>query len=46
MAAMFPELTQKQFTVSDLAGWGAGRAAADLAQFDVREAIGEQERAG
>jgi hypothetical protein len=36
---LFPRLRRRDVSVSNAAGWGAGRAAADLAQFDVREAV-------
>ncbi len=39
MAKLFPQLTQRGFTVSNAAGWGAGRAAADLALFDAHQAV-------
>jgi hypothetical protein len=42
--ALFPEVKQTRVHVGDRAGWGAGRAAADLARFDVRDAL--DERAG
>ena len=45
-AAMFPETYSKGVGVSNLAGWGAGRAAADLALFDVRDVLPDVERAG
>jgi hypothetical protein len=37
----FPNLVSKQVSVSNSAGWGAGRAAADLALFDVHEALND-----
>ena len=37
---LFPDMVERQLTVSNAAGWGAGRAAADLALFDQREAVG------
>jgi hypothetical protein len=40
----FPELVAKEVSVSNAAGWGAGLAAADLALFDVYEALGEPDR--
>jgi hypothetical protein len=46
VAAMFPDVIHKQVTVSNLAGWGAGRAAADLALFDIHRALADRERAG
>lgn len=36
---MFPNLSAKTVTVSNAAGWGAGRVAADLADLDVRRAV-------
>lgn len=42
--AMFSEVTRTKVSAGDRAGWGAGRAAADLARFDVRAAL--HERAG
>jgi hypothetical protein len=36
---MFPQLRRRDVSVSNYAGWGAGRAAADLAQFDIRDAV-------
>ncbi len=38
---LFPELTTRSATVSNGLGWAAGRAAADLALFDVHGAITE-----
>lgn len=35
----FPELTQKTTTISNAAGWASGRAAADQASLDVRQAV-------
>lgn len=46
VAALFPETYNKDVGVSNLAGWGAGRAAADLALFDIRDALPEAKRAG
>ena len=34
---LFPELIERRVSVSNAAGWGAGRAAADLAHFGVHE---------
>jgi hypothetical protein len=31
--------TPRPVSVSDVAGWGAGRAAADMAVLDMRDAI-------
>jgi len=39
-SSMFPSLVSKSVSVSNAAGWGAGRAAADLARLDVFEAVG------
>jgi hypothetical protein len=39
-AAMFPNLVSKAVSANNAAGWGAGRAAADLALLDVFEAVG------
>jgi hypothetical protein len=36
---LFPQLRRRDVSVSNAAGWGAGRAAADLAQFDIRDAV-------
>jgi Protein of unknown function (DUF2786) len=38
-ARLFSEMTPRSVAASDVAGWGAGRAAADLAVLDMREAI-------
>lgn len=35
----FPDLVSKRVSVSNAAGWGAGRAAADLARLDVNQAL-------
>lgn len=35
----FPLTTPRAVSASDLAGWGAGRAAADMAVLDTRDAI-------
>lgn len=43
LAALFPRLVTKSVSVSNAAGWGAGRAAADLARLDVRESLGSAE---
>lgn len=40
----FPQLIPKGISVSNAAGWGAGLAAADLALFDVHQALGQPER--
>jgi hypothetical protein len=36
---LFPSMTPRSISASDVAGWGAGRAAADLAVLDTRDAI-------
>lgn len=36
---LFPKLATKRVSVSNSAGWGAGRVAADLADLDVRRAV-------
>lgn len=36
---LFPNLATKRVSVSNSAGWGAGRVAADLAELDVRRAV-------
>jgi hypothetical protein len=36
---LFPLTTPRSVSVSDAAGWGAGRAAADMAVLDTRDAI-------
>jgi hypothetical protein len=38
-AAAFPHTVSRPMQVSNAAGWSAGRAAADLARFDVRDAV-------
>jgi hypothetical protein len=38
-AELFPQVVRRGVTVSNAAGWGAGRAAADLALFDVHGAV-------
>lgn len=43
--ARFPQLVSKPVSISNLAGWGAGRAAGDLAMFDVHEALAGQSSA-
>jgi len=42
----FPNLVSKHVSVSNSAGWGAGRAAADLALFDVHEALNDDSGEG
>jgi hypothetical protein len=37
--SLFPVLRSRRVSVSNNAGWGAGRAAADLANLDVRRAV-------
>ena len=39
----FPHLVSKRVTISNGAGWGAGRAAADLATINLREALDDNE---
>ena len=46
VAAMFPDVLHRQVKASNLAGWGAGRAAADLALFDIHTALADRERTG
>ena len=46
MSELFPQMVHKSVGVSNAAGWGAGRAAADLAQFGIRDAVGATERTG
>lgn len=36
---LFPQVVERTVPVSNAAGWGAGRAAADLALFDVHGAV-------
>jgi hypothetical protein len=36
---LFPTMTQRLLSVSNMAGWSGGRAAADLALFDVHATI-------
>ena len=36
---LFPAMVHRRVSVSDGAGWGAGRAVADLASLDVRDAL-------
>lgn len=43
---MFPDLVRRSVTVSNTRGWGAGRAAADLADLDVRRGVASAPRAG
>ena len=38
-AEMFPGTVERSVRISNAAGWGAGRAAADLARFDVHDAV-------
>lgn len=44
-AAMFPELVHRGISATNAAGYGAGRAAADLALFDVFGQVADGERA-
>lgn len=46
VSEMFPDVIHRQVTASNLAGWGAGRAAADLARFDIHTALADRERTG
>lgn len=39
-AKLFPQLESRSLSASDAAGLAAGRAAADLALFDIRDSIG------
>lgn len=41
-AELFPEVTTRRTASSNYAGWVAGRAAADLAQFDIRGGLTDQ----
>jgi hypothetical protein len=36
---MFPQSVSRSFSVGNAAGWHAGRAAADLAVLDTRQAV-------
>ena len=36
---LFPQMVQKGLSVTNNAGWAAGRVAADQARFDVRGAV-------
>ncbi len=36
---LFPQVIERTVAVSNAAGWGAGRAAADLALFDIHSAV-------
>ena len=38
--SLFPQVRAKRVSVSNHAGWGAGRVAADLANLDVQRAVG------
>jgi hypothetical protein len=40
MAEYFPHVTTRSVSISNSAGWTAGRAAADLANLDIRRAVG------
>jgi hypothetical protein len=46
LTELFPQLVHKGVSASNAAGWGAGRAAADLALFDIRDPIAAAEHAG
>jgi hypothetical protein len=39
---LFPHLVQREIRISNARGWAAGRAAADLAVFNVHDQISEQ----
>jgi hypothetical protein len=39
----FPRLVEKHVSISNAAGWGAGRAAADLALLDIHEALSDRD---
>jgi hypothetical protein len=39
MEQSFPRLVHKRVSISNAAGWGAGRAAADLALLDIHQAL-------
>jgi hypothetical protein len=39
LTELFPNLSTRRVSVSNGAGWGAGRVAADLADLDVRRAV-------
>ncbi|TAM92325.1 MAG: DUF2786 domain-containing protein, partial [Jatrophihabitans sp.] len=43
---LFPDLVERGISISNQAGYGAGRAAADLALFDVFGQVADAERAG
>jgi hypothetical protein len=45
MERNFPRLVYKTVSISNAAGWGAGRAAADLALLDVHEALSDRDAA-
>jgi Protein of unknown function (DUF2786) len=45
MERNFPRLVHKRVTISNAAGWGAGRAAADLALLDIHEALNDSDAA-
>jgi hypothetical protein len=42
MSEMFPDVVERPISVSNRAGYGAGRAAADLAQLNVRTPVANQ----
>jgi hypothetical protein len=46
MEQHFPRLVQKRVSVTNSAGWGAGRAAADLASLDIGKSLSEHSRVG
>jgi hypothetical protein len=39
VARLFPQLVHRPMSITNAAGWGAGRAAADQAQLNVRRAV-------
>jgi hypothetical protein len=39
VSAMFPGVISKEISMSSLAGWAAGRAAADLAELELRPVL-------
>lgn len=45
MERNFPRLVHKRVSISSAAGWGAGRAAADLALFDIHAALSDRNAA-
>jgi hypothetical protein len=45
MEQHFPRLLQKRVAVTNAAGWGAGRAAADLASLNIGKSLSERDAA-